>query len=268
MKKKVVYFALLALSIVSFFTSCKKETPDTDTQAAVDNAICQGEFSTIINSIISFGNNTTGIRSNWPTLTIDTTNLPYRTLIIDYGDDGKYDSIDGKYRKGKITARFYSRWGATNASVSAKLTNFSISNNGGNTYVKYSVDSILIARTAANKYSGAIIGGRAISSSWTLLWDCTYNFSQMAGSSTFDNFSDDVFSISGISKGRDRNGKTYLATNVANLIKSATCKWIEAGRDDITPTEGNVRTLDYGNGNCDNKVSLVINGNTFFFNLN
>jgi hypothetical protein len=266
--RALVLSSLVAILLTLFMVSCKKETPDTDTQAAIDHAICEGEFVTIINNVISYGNNTNGIRANTPILTIDSSNSSFHKLTIDYGTSGMLDSIDGKYRKGKIVAKYYNHFLAATAKASVQLIDFASSNNNGGLYVNYYVDSIQIVRTSTTNYTAAVVFGKAVSGTVSLNWENNYTFSQLDGNTTFTDFSDDVFSINGIAKGKDRKGNTYVSTTTSNLIKRANCKWVESGTSDISPNGGNIRTLEYGGGSCDNKVSVVINGNTFSFTLN
>jgi hypothetical protein len=50
--------------------------------------------------------------------------------------------------------------------------------------------------------------------------------------------------------------------------KRASCTWITKGRIDLTPEGLATRTVDYGDGTCDDKATLTINGNTFQFQMN
>src|SRR5689334_19866547 len=116
MKRILFPTMLFAFAVSATFHSCKKEDPDTETQSAVDNNICETEFTKMQGNVNGFAINEQGIKAplpSCPTITPpDTTISPGwpRTMTIDYGTSGCPDSIDGKIRKGMITLTFSNRW--------------------------------------------------------------------------------------------------------------------------------------------------------------
>ena len=67
--------------------------------------------------------------------------------------------------------------------------------------------------------------------------------------------------------GVNRNGKAYDIKITKPLIKRFGCSYIESGIVELTPEGLSTRTIDYGDGTCDNKAKLTINGNSFDFTL-
>src|ERR1041385_943384 len=116
MKQALFSTMLFAFVVSATFHSCKKEDPDTETKSAVDNNICETEFTKMHSHVNGFAINEQGIKSMMPpcpTVTPpDTTTSPGwpRTMIIDYGTAGCTDTVDGKTRKGIITLTFSNRW--------------------------------------------------------------------------------------------------------------------------------------------------------------
>jgi hypothetical protein len=72
-----------------------------------------------------------------------------------------------------------------------------------------------------------------------------------------------VFSVSGGSNGTKASGNTW--TNVINtpLVHKRSCHQIVSGTMTVTPSNKPVRSIDFGNGTCDNQATVTINGNTY-----
>ena len=275
--KRILFASILSVSAIALtLNSCKKTTPDTETQSAVDNSVCEGEFTSRMPVVHGFAIKENGVKSmldarsgSCPNVIVnplDTVSFPV-TMELDYGT-GCVDSIDHKIRKGQIFATFSKPWDSAGSVVTVKLVNYFVANNTSAEFVQYACDSIMIIRNSANSFTNNIIGGKCISSSWTLLWSATHTLTQTAGVLTPFNPYDDVFSLTGNANGTNRNGKTYTVNITSPIVKRATCPWIESGKIDITPQGLSARTVDYGNGTCDSQATLTINGNTFTFTMN
>jgi hypothetical protein len=265
--KRILFSALLFTGLISLtLNSCKKEEPDTETQSAVDNNICETEFTKMMPRVNNYGINEQGIknmRAACPAITPpDTIASPGwpRVMVIDYGT-GCVDTIDGKVRKGKITCSFSNRWNIVGSYVTITLDTFSVN---GNTY---DCDSIRITHNSQYGFRTQVFNGICQSSNWTLEWDCDRTLTQTAGFGDFDPYND-VFTLTGSANGKNRNGKTYTAVITSPITKRSSCSWIEQGSIDLTPEGLATRTVDFGSGNCDSQATLTINGNTFTFTMN
>jgi hypothetical protein len=273
MKRNLFFILIFIVSLFSLtINSCKKDTPDTETQSSVDNSICEGEFNKslpIINSITIKEQGVKSNRSNEPTISVDTTTTypKLRELIIDFGTTGITDSLDNKTRMGIMTVTFDTTWNTIGAIAIVKLNNFKVANSGSTEFVQYAVDSMIITHTGVGSFTHNVIGGKCIAPDWNLEWDSKRVVTQIAGAGN-DLYWDDVFSTTGSSSGKDRNGKPYTVTITSPIIKRATCSWMESGTLVLTPSGFSARTIDYGSGTCDSKATLTINGNTFTFNMN
>ena len=219
--------------VCTVFYSCKKEEPDTEAQSAIDNSICEGEFTRIGPVINEYAINQQGIRSGCPAVTADTI---LRTMEFDYGTAGCQDT-DEKQRKGKITAKFSGKWNTVNSTVTIKLQNYQVENR------YYACDSIVIKRNSSISYTTSIIRGKCWTNDWNLEWAGTRTMTQIGGAGDLiaDN---DIFEFSGNANGRNRKGKTYTVTISIPIQKKASCKWIDKGRLDLTPEGLAARTID------------------------
>ena len=272
MKRKLLASAAMLAIFAAAFTSCKKETPDTETDSAVDNSICEQEFTKSMSTVNSFAIKENGIkgmldfndaRSSGPAITVDpsdTLNGFPVTMTIDYGTTGVLDSVDHKLRKGVVTCVFSNYWHVVNAYVKVTYSNYSVDG------VSYACDSMKITHSSLHGFTHQIFKGVCTSPDWTLKWEGTHTYTQTGGTGDFNPYND-VFSLTGNSSGVNRKGKAYTTTITSPIIKRTSCSWIESGRLDITPEGLATRTLDYGNGTCDAKATLTINGNTFTFNM-
>ncbi len=274
MKRIFLASAILFAVMSVTFTSCKKTTPDTETVSATDNNICETEFTKSMSTVNGFAIKENGIKSmmdranlrsgGGPTITVDPADtldgFPI-TMTIDYGTTGIPDSVDGKSRKGQIICVFYNSWHIVGASVKVTLNNYSV--NG----ITYACDSMRITHSGTHAFTHQTFKGKCISSDWNLQWEALRTFTQTGGIGDL-NPMNDVFSLTGNASGVNREGKSYTVNITQPIVKRTSCSWIESGRMDLTPEGLAVRTVDFGNGNCDNKATLTINGNVFTFSMN
>jgi hypothetical protein len=272
MKRIILPSAIFVTILAATFGSCKKEKPDTDTQSAVDNTICEDEFGKSMGTVNSYAVMENGVRGSedflagGPTVTIDPADtldgFPV-TMILDYGT-GIVDPVDGKTRSGKIICVFSDHWLTVGSAIKVSLVDF-VSNG-----TSFSCDSIKITHSTANSFTQQVFKGVAVNAGWegSLQWEGTRTITQTAGILTPLNHLDDVYSVTGSAAGVNRKGKAYTMNISTPLVKRASCSWVESGKVDITPEGLAVRTIDYGNGTCDSQATITINGNTFTFTMN
>ena len=70
---------------------------------------------------------------------------------------------------------------------------------------------------------------------------------------------DDVYNITGTSNGSNSNEKTWSTEITSPLVRKFICYWIVQGTMNIkvNDREG---VLDFGDGECDNKATITVNG--------
>lgn len=273
MKRIVLNSAVVAAALIITFGSCKKEEPDTETQSAVDNTICEDEFGKSVNTVNGYAFQENGIKGNadilsgTPVVTVDPADtldgFPV-TMTIDYGT-GTVSTVDGKTRSGKIICVFSNRWHIVGSRAKVTFVDYI---SGG---TSFSCDSMTIIHSTANSFTQQVFKGGCSNPSWTgsaLQWEGTRTITQTAGMETPFNHLDDVYSLTGNASGVSREGKAYTVVIAAPIVKRASCSWVESGKVEITPEGLAVRTIDYGSGTCDSQATITISGNTFSFTMN
>lgn len=184
-----------------------------------------------------------------------------KTVTINFGNGclGR----DGKFRKGKIITVFT---GPMRAAGSKATT----------TFEGYKVDSVAVAGThevtnnssSNNKiFTTKVIEGKLTwnSGRW-VKWSSIRTVAQLEGNGTPYWPVDDVFAITGGGRGENSAGNSWAHEVMEPLIKKFTCRWISKGilRIRFNNTNG---VLNFGNGECDNKAVLTVNGNTRIITL-
>lgn len=184
-----------------------------------------------------------------------------KTVTLDFGDGcvGK----DGKTRKGKIISVYTGPMFLTGNKVTT-------------TFQDYQVDSFKIAGTQVveNKSTNAIqwsvdvTGGKitnANSGNWKA-WESSRSNKQIDGMSTPYNLSDDIYEMTGSGSGSTTSNVSWTAEITVPLNWKFSCRWIFAGT--VHLTRNNLSgDLNYGDGTCDNKATLTVNGNSYDITL-
>ncbi len=269
---------LFILLFALYFWSCKKAEVDTDTQAAEDNSIAEQSFGQVGPTVVSVGIKEEGVKkTNIPVIglstegnlfcatvkvtdvngkLIDSTNFTSfpKKVEIDFGTG--CPDIDGRIRKGKIRAEFTNRWTIPGASVTINFVNYYVDD------VNYQ-GIIKMTNNGNYSYSTIVDGGKVTSASpaFTIEYECNQTTKWISGYNTDSIASDDVYEITGNANGVNRKGQTYATVIIQSLVKDMSCKWIVKGQVDLTPEKKNTRSINFGDGTCDNKAAISVNGN-------
>jgi hypothetical protein len=78
---------------------------------------------------------------------------------------------------------------------------------------------------------------------------------------------DDVFEISGEASGTTYSNLNFFIETTEPLRFERDCEWIVSGELQLTPEGYVTKTLNYGDGDCNNKASLTVNGVTIQITL-
>ncbi|MFN8166659.1 MAG: hypothetical protein U0X76_10980 [Bacteroidia bacterium] len=91
-------------------------------------------------------------------------------------------------------------------------------------------------------------------------WNSTRTREMTAGygDSTWVN---DIYVINGTANGSNSNGETVDCI-LTNIQREMSCHWITSGTLTITPSSKPARTIDFGNGSCDDQATVTKNGIT------
>lgn len=274
-------YLMVAATVGILLNGCKKkedEPQDNDTSTASDNALAESAFNdaTSISDQAAAGNLTSflstnnnggderSIMSGCAVITHDTMSSP-RVLTIDFGSTNCLCN-DGRYRRGAIHVSYNGHYRDSLSTHSITFTNYyvndnqvlgtkTVTNNGHNNsgHLTYSitVNGTIIKANNGGTISYASTRTREwIAGEYTMMW------------------SDDVYLITGTASGSNSNGHSFTATITSALKVKLNCHYIVSGKMDLTPSGLPTRSIDWGNGGCDNNATVTINGNVYNITLN
>jgi len=287
---------ILAILIASMvFLGCNKETSENDLSAkekeeaslAISESEAESEilFNDIFDNIMGANNDVglagTGIfgRISTSSFTTETARLtgcfslsvtrmvqgqdfPLR-IEIDFGAGcpGK----DGRIRTGKIITEYTGRLLVPGKSA----TTF---------FIGYAVDGINVegnlkitntGNVTMRQFSFDVNGGKLTRPNGNYIrWDSHKEITQMEGLATPEIYIDDIFAVNGYSSGEIKTSSfaTAWESNIIEpLRKQYSCSWLSKGiveiiRHNLAPDSKWIGVLNYGNGTCDNKAALTLNG--------
>lgn len=274
---------------ISFFSACSKSenTPGTSadeaalsSSASADNqadAVYNDVSSNVlgVNSEIGLGtgigvfvagsNNVAPWQTGWEhcftvTISPEAIGIYPKTVTLDFGDG--CTGQDGHIRKGKIITVYTGPMFVAGTVATTTLDGFyfdSLHVEGTHTLTNNS--------TAENRIFNSVIQNGTItapSGNYTV-WNRTRTWTQTDGSGTPYFPLDDVYSITGNSTGTVYIGAgsfQWTGTITEPLIHKFICPWHVSGKIEIERT-GVKSVLDFGDGTCDRKATLTINGKIF-----
>jgi len=188
-----------------------------------------------------------------------TTSFPI-VVTCDWGT-GCTSTEDGITRSGKITVSLSGLMNVVNSVATFSFIDF-VNNgnkitgthritykglNAGNNWPRYEVFTEAKIEFPDKKF---------------ITYRATYIRLQSEGSATPLILSDDVWRIEGSSSGTTREGIAWTASYPSALVKKVSCKWFSSGSVLITPQGELARTINFGDGTCDNKATLTIGDKT------
>lgn len=272
MKKLNLIIALLMVAgIVSLTTSCKKdEQKVADTSASADDALAEGIYTNVTSIAneaydsetgggLKSGDETSMFLSGCAVITLDLTVMPHE-LTIDFGDVNCLCN-DGRYRRGKILVTFNGGYRMVNTVITYGFDDYYVNDNwvdgtkvirnmglneNGNLY--YSIEVVGVIHKANN-------GG-------TLNWNSSREREWIEGEPTWTHW-DDVYLITGTADGIRPNGNTWSRTIINPLRVELSCKWIVSGTLELNSEGLPLMIGDFGDGECDNIATVLVNGVTY-----
>lgn len=268
--------ALLMLSI-AFMSACKKDRDDlNDTTVASDNE----QSETFSNDVMNIADNAAktgeaGARtseaqavyeglSQCATVTHDTVSNP-KMLTIDFGTSNCL-CADGRNRRGKIIVSYTGRYFEIGAVKTMNFDNFYRNDNkieGTRVITNNGLDAQGRMNWTINAQNMKITKSNGKVHSWNSVRTRTI----LAGNDT-KTWTDDVYEITGSATGVNANGINYTANITKPLHRALSCRWIDSGTIEITPENKATRTVDFGNGNCDDQATVSVRKRTRNITLN
>ena len=198
------------------------------------------------------------------TITPQNTTVFPKTVTLDFGNGclGK----DGRTRRGKIITEYTGKMAVPGSKATTSFDNYYVDS------VKVEgVHSIQNNSTSNNRIFNVIVTNGKLSkpSGNYTAWNKNKIWFQTEGNGTPNFPLDDEFSITGSANGTVKKGTKTLqwSHNILQaVIRRFVCPWAVKGQVSIT-RNARAFVLDYGNGVCDNKATITINGNTYNITL-
>jgi hypothetical protein len=187
-------------------------------------------------------------------------------IIIDFGTTG-CPGPDGHVRKGKIITEYTNRLIIPGAVATTVFENFYI--DAIKVEGTHKITNTRSTTSPAHQFKVEVINGKLSKPNGNFVeWNSTKTITQIEGILTPLLPRDDVFRIEGHSHGRVKRENLVVAWESSitePLIKRFTCRWLVRGRIktvriNVTANSPWVAILDFGNGDCDNKAVITING--------
>lgn len=303
MKKSTIslMLAFVLLGGMVFTTSCKKSRLNKETTTDEDNSLAESSFDDIDKTAsevavkeegvksklapgsspdYSFGANCANIThkdANGNILYVngvkyDTTLTdsalfiaPFpRTITIDFGTG--CSGNDGRTRKGKIMVSLSAKFWAVGAVITHTLDNYYVND--------HHVEGTRTVTHSSTDVWQVVVSGARITDpdGKTVTWESTRTRTRIAGGSTpieLLNIFDDVYSITGTASGTNREGRNFTV-NITTALQLQACSYIAEitkGVIEIQPEDLKVRTVDFGDGSCDNEGTVTVGNKTKTFKL-
>jgi len=199
------------------------------------------------------------------TITISRTGTkdkPSGVITISYPADGSCKDSRGLARKGKIIIAYNGVRFVVGSTIVTTFSDFSIG--GVKVEGKHTLTNVTPAKADFPRFNVLIAGGKI-----TFLTGKTItreqNFTrewQRAANPLEDKW---VLLKEGVASGTNRDGKEYLMTITKDLVYSRACQisnkvFIAVSGEKTFVADNKLLTINYGDGACDNKVTITING--------
>ena len=263
MKKSKIIPALIAFSIaVLAFNACRKDAETDDTLAFdtgvmesvsndVDNMVGQVAQGGGVSQRLSAPESQFGF-SGCAVVTHDSIN---HHITLDFGTGCV--GLDGRTRAGKIQIDYSGRYMTQGSYHTCTYDSFYVDNR----HIEGSRTITNNGMNTAGNMNWTIVATNMKITRPDGLWR---NFNSTRNRELIQGFGDslwtnDVYRINGTATGSNSRGHSFSET-LTNLIRDNSCHWITSGTIAIISSTGQSKTIDFGNGNCDD-LATVTEGN-------
>lgn len=284
MRKITIILVLLANAFILFY-GCKKDKEadlEFDTQTSQDDALAEATFNDINNmasQAVEIGTLNT-YKTSTPNnsflnscatvvLTPDSTG-PGGSIVIDFGSTpckcGGIICTDARYRKGKINITYTGPYRSPGTVIQITFDNYYVGPESTNMFKVTGMKTVTNQGLNAGnhlKFSISVNGQLTNSSGGIMSWTSQRNREWIAGDNTTLDWTDDEYVITGTANGTNFEGNSFTVNITSGLYIALKCANIKKGIFELTPNGKPTRTLDYGDGNCDNNATLTVNGSVF-----
>lgn len=249
-----------AIAATSVFSACQRDNQDWS--FSIDNSMGEEAFQDIYKNTNHVGEgDDSDLRSGCATVTHTAQRHSFPdTVTVDFGTTGCVGR-DGRTRSGVITMIFTAPWRDAGSVTTITTSNYNVN---GHAISGTKVITQQGANSAGNPVFSVVVTNGQVTNPQgeTTTWSCNKTFEWVDGDSTSyashgtAGVTDDVFHITGSSNGTSRAGVNYSSTITSALVRRMDCRWLVDGTIEVTPASGNARTIDFGDGTCDNQATV------------
>ncbi|MBU3676234.1 MAG: hypothetical protein FGM54_03505 [Chitinophagaceae bacterium] len=262
----------LAVVLIGFSTACVRER-DTQIDMAKDVVIGDFVYSDAFLMACDASTKSSGeTLANYKTtgycavLSHDTLSMP-RQMVIDFGNVNCMCN-DGRTRRGRILISYTGEHFADSGNViTFNFENYFVNNShimGEQTVVHQG------ANLLEQPYFNQTVSGKYLRADTSFKDTVRFNADRvitMVSGNGSPMWLDDAYEITGSASGRGMNNE-YFAMNITKpLQRRVDCRYISGGKEDLQPQSKALRLMNYGEGDCDNQISIEINGKRYAFEL-
>jgi hypothetical protein len=268
-KKTSIVIALTTIVTLFVFNACVRER-DTDIELVKEEVLGEFIYDNALAIVDDAATKSTGeLLANYKTsgycasIIHDTFSTP-RTLVIDFGINNCLCN-DGRNRRGQILASYTHRYDDTSNVVTITFDNYYVND------VSVNGQSVVTSQgrnIIGQKYFEIVTEGKMVllPNADTVYWNAERLRTWVQGQNT-PVWGDDIYELQGTGNGKNGN-KQYYSMNITEpLIKEVACRYITKGKIEMQPQGKALRSLDYGNGECDASSKVHINFKAFNVDL-
>lgn len=264
----------LLLSIFLFFSACKKlGTPeiDNESQSGQDAVIADQEFSAIATQLLRHlfvTNSAVDIEKKFGCATLnfvggDTLNfLPAAVYTLSAAQLGG-NASDGKERTGTIRIELSQPFDRAGAVTRIDLLNY-VSDG-----VNFQAKSFTLTTIAeSGKYFAVNLGvsdGKCSDEGSIFMFSAQRRLSVFFGGGPLG--AEPYVTLYGSASGINREGRVFTAEIISDVLKYNACPFFSAGKMNLSPSGLKPRTLEFGDGNCDDLAHYTVSENKVAFKL-
>lgn len=263
----ITLFSALTVSSLTL-TGCKKDDDNTveNTGYAEEQAKLESAFNDLdIIPMRAFYSGAAGLKGDasilaaCATVSIDTVGA-LDIMTIDFGQQNCL-CFDGKYRKGKLIVYYSGDYKDSLHYRRVEPNNYFLNDHKimgvrevtgrglddfGRQYYNVTFNGKVYG---IDPKDGAIEG----SGNRTYAWTMGLNTPQIH---------DDVFEMDGVGELTRNSGEKFTTEVLTPLEIAMDCNWVRRGVIRITPENATRRSLDFGDGECDDRAAITVNGST------
>jgi hypothetical protein len=216
-----------------------------------------------------------------PDVTITLLNAPDqfpKKVVMDFGTG--CTGRDGRTRSGKIITVYTNRLFVPGAKATTTFDGFTVDSIKvqGTHIITNQSEPISTSPNLCIRHKWNVVVERAKltkpNGNYTE-WNSTRTITQLDGTCTPYIHLDDSYKIQGSANGKVKRGDILIAWNseiTEPLIKKFSCRWLVKGiirivRLNLTTNSPWIAGINYGNGDCDNKATVTVNGVTHIITL-